>query len=134
MSATTQSETAPSGAKLRENISFTVSAEYQALSDEQKRAYVRNDACGHGYAWGRIDAGDPPVVSVTEGQGPSNSDTVWVFGGLYARMLLELHDPAHPRTFGFSLQLAWDTFVETGCPEGHLPLRLTPFRNEKPHA
>lgn len=121
MSATSQSKTAPTKTKLGETVAFPNSAEYLALSPQRKNDYIRNDALGHGYAWGRLDQGHPPIVAVNEGDSPSNTDTAWAFGSLYAQMLLELHDPEHPRLTAFSVQDAWDVFAKTGCPEGHLP-------------
>ncbi|MCI4659771.1 hypothetical protein [Cryobacterium zhongshanensis] len=117
---------------LREATAFSNTPAYKALTEQQKTTYVRNDAVGFGYAWGRLDQGHPAIVSLSKipdlgirPAQPSTTDTAWAFGSLYAQMLLELHSPVHPRTSGFSVQGAWDIFAKTGCPEGHLPHRLS---------
>jgi hypothetical protein len=105
-------------------VSFPNTPEYVALSSQLKADYVRNDAAAHGYAWGRLDQGHVPVVALTPNEAPSTTATAWVFGSLYAKMLLELHDSHHARSSALSMPSAWDVFVQTGCPTGSLPQRL----------
>ena len=100
---------------------FTGSAEWLTMNADERAEYQRHDASAAGYAWGRLDAGHAPVVTLTEGEKPSTTDTAWAFGGLYARMQVELNDQRHPRRVGFALQSAWEIFASTGCPSGDLP-------------
>jgi len=110
---------------LREAVAYPTTAAYAALTEELRAEYVRNDAAGFSYAWGRLDQGHPPVLSVDQGHAPSATDSAWVFGSLYAQMLLELHHPVHPRTFGFAMQSAWAEFAKTSCPDGSLPQQMS---------
>lgn len=117
--------TPPPAATLEDTMKFQRTDAFAALEELQQARYVRDDAFASGYAWGRHDAGHPPIVSLKKGEAPSTTDTVWAFGSLYARMNLELNDPAHPRSGGLSVQSAWDEFAKTGCPDGNLPERVS---------
>jgi hypothetical protein len=109
--------------KLGEAVAFPNSETFRALTTKQRTDYTRDDALAYGYAWGRLDQGHPAIATTDDSEEPSNSNSAWAFGALYARMLLELNDPRHSRSFGFSVQGAWDLFAKTGCPEGRLPMR-----------
>jgi hypothetical protein len=115
----------PKKTTLGEATSFTSTPAYAALTDEQKKQFVRNDAFAAGYAWGRHDQGHPAIVSLNESEPSTTSATVWAFGSLYARMHLELNDATHPRNGGLSVQGAWEEFAKTGCPDGNLPQHMS---------
>ena len=73
--------------------------------------YRGADTGAYHYAFGRMDAGDPPVVTQAGEPRPTTTITAWHFGREWANLQLAWH-----RGGGYSpgLASAWENYAESG--------------------
>lgn len=72
-----------------------------------------DDVSAYWYAWGRLDAGDAPVVVYpTHSPMPSPTATAWHFGRQWAKLRAEQERGQRLMTPG--IPTAWDNYVASG--------------------
>lgn len=79
------------------------------------RLVATDTAEAKGYAWGRMDAGDPPVIPMPGESLVDGSATAAKFAELFGRQLRQLLEGTSESTpMVHGLGTSWTAFVETG--------------------
>ena len=107
----------------------------EGISEHQIMGLIRRYAneqrwSGQGayYAWGRMDGGDPAVVTFVEGSVPNAADTAHAFADLYVAMMRDFTE--RRRVSAIGLPSAWENFRVSGgttleYPRAEQPADLT---------